>query len=305
MKRRQHSAAPAPSPARCLLTLACALAYCGLCGAFLPPPTATTTTTATAAFHPRALSSSPSGRGQGRSSRTSIVRMQHGGSSSSDQELHVAVSRLAEQVEELTAMVAQLAGQPAGDAGSSAKGINGAVVGGGSVAVQVVPVTKAKDDSSAPLVSTSAAQQRIDQWLQESGGGVAAAPAKPAAPAAQPAAPAPAVLPEVAAPPAEADSAPADSGFKVKIEWEGAIHEVTCDAETTLLEAAMDAGLELPSSCMSGSCLTCPGKIVSGSVDQSEGVLEDDQTEAGFLLTCVSYPQSDVHFAVVDEEDLP
>lgn len=78
--------------------------------------------------------------------------MQHGGSSSSDQELHVAVSRLAEQVEELTAMVAQLAGQPAGDAGSSAKGINGAVVGGGSVAVQVVPVTKAKGDSSAPLV---------------------------------------------------------------------------------------------------------------------------------------------------------
>lgn len=67
---------------------------------------------------------------------------------------------------------------------------------------------------------------------------------------------------------------------QVKIEWEGAIHEVTCDAETTLLEAAMDAGLELPSSCMSGSCLTCPGKLVSGSVDQSEGVLEDEQTEA-------------------------
>lgn len=67
---------------------------------------------------------------------------------------------------------------------------------------------------------------------------------------------------------------------QVKIEWEGAIHEVTCDEETTLLEAAMDAGLELPSSCMSGSCLTCPGKLLSGSVDQSEGVLEDEQKEA-------------------------
>ncbi len=70
----------------------------------------------------------------------------------------------------------------------------------------------------------------------------------------------------------------------MKIEWEGAIHEVTCDGETTLLEAAMDAGLELPSSCMSGSCLTCPGKIVSGSVDQSEGVLEDEQTEAVSII---------------------
>lgn len=66
----------------------------------------------------------------------------------------------------------------------------------------------------------------------------------------------------------------------MKIEFEGAIHEVTCDADTTVLEAAMDAGLELPHSCMSGSCLTCPGKLVSGSVDQSEGVLEEDQTEA-------------------------
>lgn len=71
-----------------------------------------------------------------------------------------------------------------------------------------------------------------------------------------------------------------DWACQVKIEWDGAIHEVTCDEETTLLEAAMDAGLELPSSCMSGSCLTCPGKLVSGSVDQSEGVLEDEQTEA-------------------------
>lgn len=66
----------------------------------------------------------------------------------------------------------------------------------------------------------------------------------------------------------------------MKIEFEGAIHEVTCDADTTVLEAAMDAGLDLPHSCMSGSCLTCPGKLVSGSVDQSEGVLEEDQTEA-------------------------
>lgn len=67
---------------------------------------------------------------------------------------------------------------------------------------------------------------------------------------------------------------------QIKIEWDGATHEVSCDAETTILEAAMDAGLELPSSCMSGSCLTCPGKIISGSVDQSEGVLEEEQTNA-------------------------
>lgn len=29
------------------------------------------------------------------------------------------------------------------------------------------------------------------------------------------------------------------------------------------------------------------------------------RSRQGFLLTCISYPESDVHFAVVDEEDLP
>ncbi|CBJ27335.1 conserved unknown protein [Ectocarpus siliculosus] len=296
MKRR-HATSP-------LLTLACALAWCGLCGAFVPPPAGTTTAWRQQA--PLPPSAAGTRRRCGGGGAASAVRMQQG--SGSDQELQVAVSKLAGQVEELTAMVAQLAAEPGGNAGA-AKAINGGVVDGGS-ALPVVS-TKAKGGST-PLVSTSAAQQRIDQWLRESGGEAASAPVAEAppvatAPAAVVAAP-PAAVPEVAAPPAEAppaDAPPAGSGYKVKIEWEGAIHEVNCDAETTLLEAAMDAGLELPSSCMSGSCLTCPGKIVSGSVDQSEGVLEDEQKDAGFLLTCISYPESDVHFAVVDEEDLP
>ena len=84
----------------------------------------------------------------------------------------------------------------------------------------------------------------------------------------------------------------------MKIEWEGAIHEVNCDGETTLLEAAMDAGLELPSSCMSGSCLTCPGKIVSGTVDQSEGVLEEEQTEAVRLYIYMSYIYLSIYLSI-------
>lgn len=74
---------------------------------------------------------------------------------------------------------------------------------------------------------------------------------------------------------------------QIKIEWDGAIHEVTCDAETTVLDAAMEAGIELPHSCMSGSCLTCPAKLKSGKVDQSEGVLEEEQTDA--VSSCSSH----------------
>ncbi|CAM9902528.1 unnamed protein product [Phaeothamnion confervicola] len=107
-----------------------------------------------------------------------------------------------------------------------------------------------------------------------------------------------------AATPAMPAAPPAGAGFAVTLDFEGTTHQLRCPGEKTLLEAALDAGVELPHSCMSGSCLTCPGRLLSGAVDQSEGVLDDEQQAKGLILTCVSYPTSDLRFTTIDESEL-
>jgi ring-1,2-phenylacetyl-CoA epoxidase subunit PaaE len=83
-------------------------------------------------------------------------------------------------------------------------------------------------------------------------------------------------------------------------EAEKTVVAVTLDGVTTtlrlapgerILDAAMEAGLDVPYSCRAGMCCTCRAKLTAGHVEMATNYsLRPDEVEAGFVLTCQSTP---------------
>ncbi|VEP12784.1 Ferredoxin [Hyella patelloides LEGE 07179] len=60
-----------------------------------------------------------------------------------------------------------------------------------------------------------------------------------------------------------------------------------------ILSEAVEEGIKIPFECVVGACATCQGKMISGTVDQSEQIfLSEEQIEEGYVLTCVAKPTS-------------
>ena len=86
---------------------------------------------------------------------------------------------------------------------------------------------------------------------------------------------------------------------------DGAEEVIQCEGDQYILEAAEDAGMDLPSSCRAGACSSCVAKVLEGTVNNDEqSYLDDDQLEEGLSMLCVAMPQSDCVILTEQEDNL-
>jgi phthalate 4,5-dioxygenase reductase subunit len=84
--------------------------------------------------------------------------------------------------------------------------------------------------------------------------------------------------------------APNDRLFRVRLAQSGDVVDVPVG--TTILEALHAHGLDVPSSCESGTCGTCRTRLISGEADHRDLVLSEHE-HADAIMVCVSRAKSD------------
>jgi glycine betaine monooxygenase B len=92
---------------------------------------------------------------------------------------------------------------------------------------------------------------------------------------------------------APVDAGAAMDGFRIEFAQSGRV--IHCPPDVTVLAAARETGLILPSSCTRGMCGTCKSTLISGTVDMRHaGGIRQREIDQGRVLLCCSKPTSDL-----------
>jgi ring-1,2-phenylacetyl-CoA epoxidase subunit PaaE len=75
--------------------------------------------------------------------------------------------------------------------------------------------------------------------------------------------------------------------YKLEVILDGKTNAMQLGDDSTVLDTALEAGLDLPYACKGGVCCTCRAKVIEGKVSMDKNFgLEAWELEKGFVLTC-------------------
>lgn len=81
------------------------------------------------------------------------------------------------------------------------------------------------------------------------------------------------------------------NSYTVRIRFDGKVHNLLVPYHHSILDEALEKGIQLPYSCRSGMCSTCAARCTSGTVKMTYNeVLTEDEVEAGRVLVCTAHP---------------
>ena len=84
------------------------------------------------------------------------------------------------------------------------------------------------------------------------------------------------------------------SKITVKLDGRSFDFDLSLDSDTTILDAALKQGADLPFACKGGMCCTCKARLQEGEVEMDvHWGLEHEEVEQGYILTCQSHPKTE------------
>ena len=84
------------------------------------------------------------------------------------------------------------------------------------------------------------------------------------------------------------------SKITVKVDGRSFDFGLSLNSDTTILDAALKEGADLPFACKGGMCCTCKAKLLEGKVEMDvHWGLEHEEVEQGYILTCQSHPKTE------------